>query len=119
MEPRVDEGAVGIREDADAYGVKTGGLGSERTEMKPCVLKVLSRVAIVAPLLENNNPLGSWLQYERGRMEEPSGSRRVLNTETTRPRYAIKGRMVLSREQQKLNLDSDDDGLQSLKCGRR
>ncbi len=46
VERRVDDEAVGSREDVEAYGVKTGGLGSERTEMKPCVLKVLSRVAM-------------------------------------------------------------------------
>lgn len=31
---RVDEGAVDSQEDVEAYGVKAGGIGSERTDMK-------------------------------------------------------------------------------------
>ena len=50
VERRVDKGAVDSREDVEAYGVKTGGIGSERTEMKLSVLKVLSRVAISVAL---------------------------------------------------------------------
>lgn len=44
VECRVDEGAVNCREDVEAYGENTGRFGSERTEMKLCVLNVLNRV---------------------------------------------------------------------------